>query len=500
VFCPHVGWIYGVVEVADRIRKDPELRSLIRDVRIYCGRIPKGYNSAEWKQIKIDNQKAFKENKIALIVATKAFGMGIDKPNIRYTIHYNMPTSLEAFYQEAGRAGRDGSKAICTMIFSGQPSDWKEFFDPDFAAEHLAHQVSVTSEKDDIYRMLYFHANSWHGVEREFTAIMNLVSSKIYPAIQNLEDDESTVMNIPFESQTEGDEEEDSRSTTEKMLYRLSLLGLVADYTLDHNARVFGVEVARRKEDHLKSAVLDYVCRYRPTEFRDRFSERIEASRGSTMLEKCLRVLLEFVYEEIEKKRRRAILQVAEVASTSLDREAFRKALLNYLETSEFTKKLDKIAREIVPSEWIDIASNIEDVNSAQRLLGGCRRALESYPDHPGLLMLSSYARLITSDETAVDEFERAIKTLARSPLQEAVQEDVLIKILELLAAERPGIMSTLCYVALGGFPRVGIARVALVYVNTSSNAAALGLAILLENILGKVRSVARHVLGGEPT
>lgn len=64
------------------------------------------------------NQDEFLDDRRRVLVATNAFGMGINKPNVRYVIHYNVPQSLEAYYQEAGRAGRDGDDAYCILLFS----------------------------------------------------------------------------------------------------------------------------------------------------------------------------------------------------------------------------------------------------------------------------------------------------------------------------------------------------------------------------------------------
>jgi len=499
VFCPHVKRSHGIGEVATGICR--ELPYLFKNVGRYSGTTPDDYDTQGWKRVKIENQNAFKENKVQLMVATKAFGMGIDKPNIRFTIHYNIPTSLEAFYQEAGRAGRDRKRAICMIIFSGETSYWNEINTADISVEELKEirekKFSYKNE-DDISRMLWLHERAWQGIEPELQSLMKLVNEEVMPTIKNLRVDEKKTVLLRFS--TESDSDDGSPNKNEKALYRLSVLGLVSDYTLDYRARQFEVEVANRSDEFIKSALLDYFARYKPSEYRNVASQRIDLSRGQTVLEKCIRIMLEFVYEEIEKKRRRAIFQMAEVADASSDNEPFRAQLLNYLEKSEFTQLLTDTAKKMEPLEWVNIASKVEDIDSARHLLGGCRRALESYPDHPGLLLLSAFSRIMIPKlptDVAISEFQKAVKLLAKLPENEDTC-NALTSFLEMIKQKRPPLINNFCYIVLEGFPQRDMARIALKYADVASESGMFALKILLETTLEKTKLVRAHILGGE--
>ena len=105
----------GIIYCATKKNVD-KLYTLLNEQGISAGRYHAGLSNDERKQ----NQENFTYDRIRVMVATNAFGMGIDKSNVRYVLHYNMPQSLEYYYQEAGRAGRDGEEAECVLFFSKQ--------------------------------------------------------------------------------------------------------------------------------------------------------------------------------------------------------------------------------------------------------------------------------------------------------------------------------------------------------------------------------------------
>ena len=126
----------GIIYCATRKDVDRVYENLTR-VGIKAGHYHGGLND----EVRREMQNAYADDKLQVMVATNAFGMGIDKSNVRYVLHYQMPRNMESYYQEAGRAGRDGAPAECILLYSGQDVQ---------VHKYLIEQSIETPERQDV--------------------------------------------------------------------------------------------------------------------------------------------------------------------------------------------------------------------------------------------------------------------------------------------------------------------------------------------------------------
>lgn len=573
VFCPHRSWYFGVTDTfANPARKAGVLENL-PEVFTHKGAFM-GAEDDLADELNIKNQNLFKANELNLLVATKAFGMGIDKPNIRYTVHITHPQSIESFVQEAGRAGRDRKIAICHIIVS----DEKLFTKTRREGEPYDDRERISL---DHKQLLYFHNNSFRGQEREKRNIYELLTEVRYPEQKELNklqdylaDEQGLALNLtlnvqdngvaflnaklkdgavlggvrltdfrlyynhaslpedkclpvlrqitaalrllipegieniadwlesgitaatrpgieptldalkigkPFEltigfntdiayftkklkqtveyyqggaidlgdlklhsasnvedfldqlytkfptlrAKAENDKQVEKllradynrmrdKSDTEKAIYRLLLLGIINDYSVDFNAHTYQLYGRKCDDESYLKNLENYLLRYYSEKRTAELIKQVYQYKGDTLMHKCLNFLISFIYREIESKRYQAIgaMQAACTEGIEKGNVPFKEYIDLYFHSkyareqyevdgadASLLNHTDKGRRKDLQIVWnfIDLVNKDQgaQLNNLKHLRGACLRILNAATARAPLLLLKAYAGFI---------------------------------------------------------------------------------------------------------
>ena len=574
IFCPHRSWYFGV---SDQYKPDTAARKGVYD---YLFLLPEEGSSSESKfpeiragifmgsgdedsanqkieETSIKAQENFIHNKIHILVATKAFGMGIDKPNIRFTIHVNYPSSLEGFIQEAGRAGRDRKLSLSYLLFNDQEFS-TEYGNTDIDKDILLHFYHIAfkgqaKERAILHELLYeityppirqseliaqqimnqfgreVRVNRWNdrlyvndeqrgnygylllpklSIQTKSSTHHQEISNQILNAIQTylkehcpdrqediehwlktssitdpmpgiiprladieIGDQISPPIIVQFTNNQKQIVEEASvffdqlnlynntaiafldklqreneptispwleqmlikkaqrdnlaseywlqelkricyklrsKADTEKAIFRLFMLGIIDDYTVDYNAHVFELHITKKTDDTYKSYLHTYINTYYSDVRAAQEIQRVDSYQETTILEKCLYFLLDFVYAEVAKKRLEAINAMKTACYEGLKEngnDAFKDFIDIYFH-SKYANPMylpsdtehGKVFSFDIVWKYIELISEDKtgsQIDNLKHLRGACLRLLTENPDNASFLLLKSFALFI---------------------------------------------------------------------------------------------------------
>lgn len=445
VFCPHVNGSLGVTSVAGQLGHN----------NFFAGKKPKAFRGdwTQWNAHKDRVQREFKKNRIQELVATKSFGMGIDKPNIRYTIHYAVPQSVEAFYQEAGRAGRNGipQYALCTILYSDD--NWDSALEilnePDHQQALRRLEAINWDDRGDLLVQLWLLFNSYRGRAQEKALTLEFWNRKLAPVIAGMPVGATNTRELPFR-------DNNSRETDERAIFRLMLLGVVEDYTINWQFRRFSVRVQRITPAQVKQHLRQYLMQYKFADFADDALRDIPDDTVESALASAINVLIDFIYDEIVAKRKQALRTMGELCRNFTSDQEFREAILAYLQESEFSDELREwINREFdaISLETIrDLLQRVTTLEEVKRLVGTTRRMLDEDPQNVALRYLSMCARAQSAAESDSSVLQEATTlTIQIERLRENIHDPdgLLVAMLDDVAARRLTLLEEVGDVAL---------------------------------------------------
>lgn len=444
----------GCYDLSSKLSKD-----FLEDVPFYSGSQPKNYLDNDFLNYKKLVQSNFKNDEYKLLVATKAFGMGVNKGNIGYTIHFGIPASMESFYQEAGRAGREKSlfeqvSAKCTVLLSPMEIDnhcnenktennLDELWNPNTDYETI--QKIAKSLHGDLNTQMFFFVSGENSIADDTDIIY-----KLYEYIKNKNENKVLIDNPKLFLSS-------NYSNLEKYIFKLKQLGIIKDWTVNFNSNQFELIVDNLTIENIRHSVEASIKKYDKEFSLDNLSNenskyknlrKILVSNDERNQGKIfIKILLQWNYDTFAYSRRKSLSTVYEncmkVANKELSKEDFKSIIENYFRFSNKAHIMQYIADN--PSDynkWFEIfyifqdsiqTEQIIDKKEAQNLVGTLNRFLESYMHSTGLDFISGLLRLFVDDYEHIDgkqRFESALKNIVT--YDKEIQNDIIDKLLKI--------------------------------------------------------------------
>ena len=412
----------------ERIEKGGWDSSPINDLRIgiYTGKCPADAGTElkkKWNGYKRKVFQEFSDGKIRCLFGNNAVSVGIDNPDVEYVVNMTMPESLEAYYQQAGRAGRNEQPSFCYLLFSES--------NPDRNNAWFLDGASLNDRESDVNTAAYFHSLNFPGVEKDLfhfriliMAIVKMVKEK---SSQTIRIDQKALGQVSHGSGAALQIE-----NAERFVGYVMTLGIVADYTLEGmgDGTVVVLELTlpfflglTGGDAHMESArqsLIDslsaYYGRYKldPGDVAAEIEEKRLLSKEQSFVFAAAKHLMGFLYDRIAYQRRQAIRDITRFCRDSAGKPEgrAREIIRNYFDRSEFSEFLVGMRESAADySGAAGLIEQIDDPEKAERLYWECSRLLSEQEREDWLVCRMCAGIVINQDQKELsDEMAAALK------------------------------------------------------------------------------------------
>ena len=426
VFAPHVNGALGCHDLYKDLDKKKSYK-----VGFFSGSQPKFFNEElSFENYKKDTQDKFKSGDIQILCATKAFGMGVNKKNVRFTIHIGLPASTESFYQEAGRAGRDGEEARCIVLRTSTDDingDVSEVFEPYISPKKMV-EVVENIPKSDLKTQLWLITNSMESFDQQMSLL-----NEVFEYVSASKTSEVLINSKAFSNQ--------NPFKVQYAIYRLHQIGVVSDWVVEDF--ISGVYVVYKNfgfsEEMIEKKLLSLFRSYSgKREIKslndvylgdDAFSIKVFDGKRSNM-EILMITLLYWSHRHFNYARRQSLKNIYDLC-LKFDADnpiKFRLSLEDCFRIDNRTNWLNKFidnGPELI-EDWGKLIFNaieedeifnideLPQIEHLETLKGMINRLLESYESNTALDMMSVVVKGLLGEYDPFDSSKRLITQLKR--------------------------------------------------------------------------------------